>query len=367
MTTTSKLRRLLASATAISGLGMLASSCASPAEPIQLAGVVCETPPPLHCPEANCPPETIAEPGNVTDEATGRQFFLDYPCGLKPGDDVIVVLNLHGGGSIGNWQRHYFPMMDYKDEYNLVIATPSGTSNGWRPDPDDAHLHNVVELVENELAANDVDIRAFWLAGHSLGGQTSNRLINDDPFFRERLTGWVSLSGGRLGSTRESVRAGIPRAAPPPGAERAGPPPGPPPSADGAPPVRRGLVAYAEDLPDIPFSFIYETGEHELTEAGLPEDSKWAAQLNCGPQTRSEDVVDETAGYVYDSREQANRNPVWGLDPRPGTAAIYTYPNCPEGLVVADVVRMDKGHTEGLEPNVTETIIRMMVEASPEA
>jgi hypothetical protein len=31
--------------------------------------------------------------------------------------------------------------------------------------------------------------------------------------------------------------------------------------------------------------------------------------------------------------------------------------------VIADVVRLDKGHTEGLEPKVTEELIRLMVSA----
>lgn len=39
------------------------------------------------------------------------------------------------------------------------------------------------------------------------------------------------------------------------------------------------------------------------------------------------------------------------------------YPNCRDGRAVADVVRIDKGHTEGLEPNVTETVISLMVSA----
>jgi hypothetical protein len=34
-----------------------------------------------------------------------------------------------------------------------------------------------------------------------------------------------------------------------------------------------------------------------------------------------------------------------------------------DGRVVADVVRLDKGHTEGLEPNVTEEIIKLMLSA----
>jgi hypothetical protein len=31
--------------------------------------------------------------------------------------------------------------------------------------------------------------------------------------------------------------------------------------------------------------------------------------------------------------------------------------------VIADVIRLDKGHTEGLEPKVTEEIIKLVVSA----
>ena len=33
------------------------------------------------------------------------------------------------------------------------------------------------------------------------------------------------------------------------------------------------------------------------------------------------------------------------------------------GHVVADVIRLDTGHTEGLEPNVTEEMVKLMLSA----
>ncbi|MFC3076710.1 hypothetical protein ACFODL_01275 [Phenylobacterium terrae] len=332
-------------AAVLAGLGAAALT-AGAAEARDIGGVKCETPPPFHCAPSGCTAEQLRELGNTVDPKTGRKFFLDYPCDLKPGEKVTFVLNLHGGGSIGNWQRHYFPLVDLKEKYRLVIATPSGTANGWRADPDDQHLRNIVEQVY--AAFGPENIKAFWLAGHSLGGQTSNRLIMTDPAFRDRLTGWVSLSGGRLGSKREEVRAPIPGAPPPPGAT------------PGAP---MRLAADASVLPETPFSHIYSSGEHELTTAGLPPESRWAQKLGCGPQTRGPGVVDTRAGYVADTRPQANPNKVWGLAARPGTARVYLYPGCADGRVVADVIRLDKGHTEGLEPNVTEEIVKLMLSA----
>lgn len=39
------------------------------------------------------------------DEKTGRKFYLDDPDDLAPGEPVTFLLNLHGGGSVGAWQR----------------------------------------------------------------------------------------------------------------------------------------------------------------------------------------------------------------------------------------------------------------------
>lgn len=327
---------------------------ASGAADVALPGAACSVPE-LHCPDQDCPAVLMSHRGNATDLATGRQFYLDYPCGLQAGEEVTFILNLHGGGSIGAWQRHYFPAFDFKDKYRLVVATPSGVVRAWMPENDDQHLQNIVNQVSAELGAAGVKIKAFWLAGHSQGGQTANRLLQA-PFFRDRLVGWVSLSGGRLGSKRSEVRTPIPSAPGFPAAPRSG---GGGPGADRPGPP--GLVADASILPDYGFSHIYVTGEHELTGAGLPASSPWAEKLHCGARQRRPDVVDTKAGYVYDAREQPNPNPVWGFKARPGTAEVFVYPGCENGHLVADVVRLDKGHTEGLEPNVTEAIIQLMM------
>ena len=308
-------------------------------KPFTFAGTSCTTPPPLHCPDKDCPGDRVINPGPVVEMKTRRTYFLDYPCDLRADEKVTFVLNLHGGGSYGNWTRHYFPLLDLKDKYRLVVATPNSPTRVWS-EADDEYLKNIVTFVHEQLGRDR--IKAFWLAGHSQGGQTSNRLLLTD-FFRDRLTGWVSLSGGRLGSKREEIRAPIP--GPPPGAMR--------------------LTAYAENLPDYPFSHIYESGEHEFTAAGLPDQSRWAQKLGCAAREQRPEVVDTKAGYVYDTSGTRGQSKIWGLAPGPGTARVYVYPRCEGGHVVADVVRMNKGHTEGLEPNITEEIVRLMVSVKP--
>jgi hypothetical protein len=122
-------------------------------------------------------------------------------------------------------------------------------------------------------------------------------------------------------------------------------------------------MAALRELPTSEFSFIFTTGQREMDEKGLPEKSEWAAKYNCGPRRKAEEIVDTKAGYVYDSTRQNPPNPAWGLPPAPGKAQVSVYPDCKDGRVVADVVRIDKGHTEGLEPKVTEELVKLMLSA----
>ncbi len=327
----------------------LPPAAAAQEQPPRLSGLLCPTPPPLHCPEKDCPGDRVINPGPVVEMKTRRTFFLDYPCDLKPGEPVTFILSLHGGGSYANWQRHYFPILDYKDKYRLVIATPSSPTRAWSS-ADDEYLQNIVEsVVEHFGAAN---IRAFWLVGHSQGGMTSNRILRSD-FFKDKVDGWLSLSGGRLGGNPgRATGFGPPRAGA--GAAAAG---------GGMAAAFAQAAALLRELPSADFSFIYETGQREMDDKGLPETSEWAARYGCGPRRKPEEIVDSAAGYVYDSTRQNPPSPAWGLPPAPGKAHVAVYPECKDGRVVADVVRIDKGHTEGLEPRVTEELVKLMLSA----
>ena len=141
---------------------------------------------------------------------TGRTDFLDYPCDLKRGEKVTFILSLHGGGLYGNWQRHYFPILDYTDKYRLVIATPfSPRCCVWTAE-DDGYLQNIVTSVIEQIGRENIN--AFWLAGHSQGGLTSTRIVCSD-FFKTKVDGFLSLSGGRVGGQAgRAANFGIPPA-----------------------------------------------------------------------------------------------------------------------------------------------------------
>ncbi len=197
-------------------------------------------------------------------------------------------------------------------------------------------------------------IRSFWLAGHSQGGMTSNRILRE-AFFAARVDGWISLSGGRLGGN-------------PGRADGFGPPPGSDAGTEAAAArmrQMRAMFARAMALLNTPpgndISFIYTTGEREVDAAGVPAESAYAERLECGDRPGPKAVEDTRGGYVYDPSRQGS--PAWGLLPGPGTAQVYQFPECRDGRVVADVIRLGKGHTEGLEPNVTRKLVELMVSA----
>lgn len=318
--------------------------------PVQLGGAPCVSPAWLHCPDKDCTADRVINPGPVVEMKTRRTYFLDYPCDLKPGEKVTFVLSLHGAGSYANWQRHYFPIVDYKDKYRLVIATPSSPTRVWS-DADDEYLQNIVTEVISEVGKDN--IKAFWLVGHSQGGLTSNRLVRS-PFFKDKVDGWLSLSGGRLGGQPGRPSTWGPPRSTTPGATPTGSP---------TPASLAAALAALRELPANDFSFIFETGRREMDDKGLPDASDFATRLGCGARKNPEEISDSKPGYVYDSTRQNPPNPAWGLLPAPGKADVYVYSGCKDGRVVADVVRIDKGHTEGLEPNVTEDLVKLMVSA----
>jgi hypothetical protein len=283
---------------------------------------------------------------SVIDTETGRKFYLDTPDGLADGTPVTFLLNLHGGGSFGAWQRLYFPAHDYADVYSLVIATPTAATakpaRFWIAEADDAHLRNVTDLVIDRFGADR--IAAFWLVGHSQGGFTCARLLHEG-YFADRVDGWLSLSGGRIGPAQLVDGFG-------------------PPAAPGQPPWRLTPGQRARlrpEPPDTDLSFIYAAGELEIV--ALPETSPWAQRYEAADRIRLPDVVDIEPGQAYDRIRESYSTPSWGLAARPGTAQVYVYPQARDGRLIADIVRLDKGHTEGLEPNITRELVKMMVAA----
>ena len=145
--------------------------------------------------------------------------------------------------------------------------------------------------------------------------------------------------------------------------------------ADGGSPVYRSGEADAVTAPlNIPgfpepagpaggpcdYSYIFAVGANEQ----LPgETSPLAEKYSCDSRVKLPDVIDPKKGYVWDASRQDPGTDGWGRYPKSGRAEVYVYPNCEDGRVIADVAKLQKGHTEGYEPNVTDKIIELALSA----
>jgi len=295
--------------------------------PVELGGPVelswaCDNPE-LDCGGIECP--TSYQRGPLTVPGHPDQaFIVDYPCDLRENERVTLVLNLHGGGSFANWQRHYFPLKDFTDERRLVVVQPQGlpherdgsTSTRWTVDGgDDEYIRAVLDFVDEELAER-VDFHRFWVVGHSNGGQYGRQIACWEEF-EGRVTGHLNLSGTSNAN---------------------------------------GDFGVACDI-----NFIFGVGDQELSLA-VPEPNPVAERLGCGARSAATEIVDDVAGQIYDNSGRVMREG-WGGMPAPGSTETHTYRDCDGGLVVADYVRVDKGHTEGYEPEVTAHVIERMLAA----
>lgn len=329
-------------------LGLFISSAVL-AQAGTLLGVNCANPPAWHCPDSDCASGVITQSGDTVDIETRRTYFLDCPSDYKPGDKVSIFMSLHGFGSYANWQRNYFPAMDVKDKYNLVVITPGSPVRYWTED-DDQYLMN---LVDNVVAAvGKENVEHFILAGHSQGGITGARLVCND-YFKDKVDVRISLSGGRVGPIIPAGKG----------------------FADGGSPVYRSgdvdALSAPLNVPAFPapagppggpcdYSFIFGIGANEQLPA---ETSPLADKYECDSRVQHPDVIDPKRGYVWDASRQDPGTDGWGRYPKSGRAEVYTYPNCRDGRVIADVVKLQKGHTEGYEPNVTDKVIELALSA----
>jgi pimeloyl-ACP methyl ester carboxylesterase len=330
----------------IMGMSALAATSAMAQQAHMLLGVDCAAPPAWHCPDTECLGSVVTQPGNSVELKTRRTFFLDCPADYKAGDKVNIVLSLHGFGSFANWQRNYFPAMDVKDKYKLVVITPGSPTRFWS-EADDEYLHNLVDLVVGAVGKQNVE--HFILAGHSQGGLTSSRLVCTD-YFKDKVDVRVSLSGGRVGGSTPANRGFVG---------------GTPVYKSGGPPAAPSQMRMPQPAAGPPggacdYSFIFSNGEYETIPA---ETSPLAEKFSCGARVQLPEVIDPKPGYVWDTTRQDPGSDGWGHYPKSGRAQVYQFPNCKDGRVVADIVKLQKGHTEGYEPNVTDKIIELSVSA----
>jgi len=213
---------------------------------------------------------------------------------------------------------------------------------------DEAYLERVAEEMFTRL--NGARAAAFWLVGHSQGGMMCNFLLFQE-YFSSRVDGWLSLAGGRIGGVESSP---LFNAGPSAGTSRRTVPVFP--VIDGLQ-LRPGLAA----MPATDISFVFVAGELEITE--IPLTSPLAERYGAKRRRYVGEIVDEQAGHAPPPGFENDANPVWSYDGAPGCAQVYDFPETAGGRLVADIVRVSKGHLQSVEPRLTEEIVAMIVDA----
>jgi len=124
----------------------------------------------------------------------GRTYCVQAPTKVQP--HLPVVLVLHGFGSNGDSQAHYFGLDDRVDPRGFLLVKPNGTRNSggqryWNVSgPDDVSYLSAV--LDDVLAAYGGDPRRLLVVGHSNGGFMAHRLACERS---ERIAAIVSLAG----------------------------------------------------------------------------------------------------------------------------------------------------------------------------
>ena len=269
-------------------------------------------PPRCIVPTLECPGAMVINQGPVVEMKTRRTYFLDYPCDLKQGEKVTFILSLHGGGSYGNWQRHYFPLLDYKDKYRLVIATPNSPTRvvvGRRR----SYLQNIVTFVVEQIGKEQ---HQGVLAGRPLAGwndvepDRAHRLLQDT---RRRLAEPVRRSTRRQSRPRRTLAiVGASAARGRPRRRRSGA------RARPAPHGRAAARAADERL----LAHLSRQASARSTTRASPTSSTGRRSTAAASRGAAQDIVDTPAGYVYDCEPPESDAPGWGLLPAPGKAQV---------------------------------------------
>ena len=304
-----------------------------------LAGVQCTTPAQQHCGES-CTPELLGNRGNVADPEAGREFFLDSRAtsrgragGVHPEPPRRRVHR--------QLAAPLFPGAGLQGEYRLVVATPTAAGSGpwsearrmWargdRRRPPAEHR----QPRDRALRPGEYPERS-GSPGHSQGGMTSNRLVCTDFFGQGRR---MAQPVGRPHRPSRD-RAGLLRPAAAAGARAADP------SASAG---CRGPAGVRH---------LVHLRVRRARDRGAAGDvAVGARSIDARRRERRADVVDEREGYVTGACARPRRQ--LGLRPAAWHRGGVRVSDARGGRMVADVVRIDKGHTEGLEPEVTEALV----------
>jgi polyhydroxybutyrate depolymerase len=150
--------------------------------------------------------QVASERGNVP---------LYLPSDIEPGEDLPLVISLHGFTGTGNAHENYFNLRSQIDDRKFMLCVPNGFQNsqgdrywnatnyccdveGQAPD-DSGYLRGLIEQV---IAEHSVDLDSIHVVGHSNGGFMSYRMACDHA---DLVASIASLAGATWDNASECV------------------------------------------------------------------------------------------------------------------------------------------------------------------
>ncbi len=135
---------------------------------------------------------------NLNYQNTVRNFLVHLPTGYTAGQQLPLVINMHGYTSNAQQQEAYSLMDITANNNQFIVCYPNGLNNSWNSgftlpynsSPDDVGF--ISKVIDTLHALYDVNLNRVYACGMSNGGFQSHRLACD---LENRIAAIASVTG----------------------------------------------------------------------------------------------------------------------------------------------------------------------------
>jgi len=118
--------------------------------------------------------------GGFTFEGLDRTYTVYIPSSYTPGDQLSLLMSLHGLTQTGSIMMGYTGFNTYADQYHFIVVYPDGINNSWNVGFSGGSTANDVgflsALIDTLHARYGIDLNRVYATGFSNGGFMSYKL-----------------------------------------------------------------------------------------------------------------------------------------------------------------------------------------------
>jgi polyhydroxybutyrate depolymerase len=135
-------------------------------------------------------------PGGFSFEGLNRTYTVYLPAAYTQGNQLPLLLALHGLTQTGNIMMQFSGFNTYADQYNFIVVYPDGVSNSWNVGFAGGSTANDVgflsALIDTLHARYGIDLNRVYSTGFSNGGFMSYKLACE---LTDRIAAIAPVSG----------------------------------------------------------------------------------------------------------------------------------------------------------------------------